>query len=173
MLRARLATPLTLTCLIALTAEASAFGVDWPAPEPRFEPSEASERASKRPVRPTVTPRSVGERTAFVVRFKSHARLGLHDGRRRGYELLLRSRRNTGACLVNPSTFADRGRRGQTVAARFDPRKFKGGRWCRGPANGRIYYYDVYGCPALGRCETPDGFRGLRRLVGRFAVHVR
>jgi hypothetical protein len=139
----------------------------------RLEPSAASVAASRRAVRAAATPRSAGERTTFRVHFTGRARLGRAQGRRRGYEVALRANRNTGACLVNPSGLTTRGRRGGVVTVRFDPGKFKGGRWCRSTHRGRVFYYDTYACPARGRCQSPAGFERLRRLVGRFSLRVR
>ena len=138
----------------------------------RLEPSPASVAASRRRVHAGARPRAGGERTVFWVWFRGHARLGDHDGRRRGYEIALRGR-NTGACLVNPHGYVTRGRPGHVVTIRLDPSTWKGGVWCRSTYRGRIYYYDGYACPDRGRCEEPPGFERLRRPVGRVSLRIR
>jgi hypothetical protein len=157
--------------LAAVPAEASAFGFHWPAPEPRLEPSTSSEHASRRAVQVTATPRVGGRQTTFRVRLRSAARLGPYAGRHRTYAVVMRSPQSL-ACIGRMDRWAYRARRGTALTIRVSPHA-KGARWCHGRYRGSVHYVDTRLCRRVGRCEMPEGFRRLRRLVGRFAVTVR
>lgn len=103
-------------------------------------------------------------------------RLGeVRGGRRRAYVVTAQRRRPMPGCVQHRDVVVDRGRRDQPVRARVDPGRGKGGPlgWCAGSYSGTIEYHDGFACPARGRCEEPDPFESLSRVVGRFSFSVR
>jgi hypothetical protein len=119
-----------------------------------------------------VQPRAPRPRTVLSFSFRSPARLGTFGRRRRAYRLAVLGPAEP-ACASDHEAFADRGRRGQRLVVRLDPRRTKGGRWCRGRFRGRLIQFDTYGCPKQGACRRPANFISREREVARFYFTVR
>jgi hypothetical protein len=119
---------------------------------------------------------TTGQPTSVIrVRFESQIRLGpTPGGRRRSYHVVARLQRETGGCVEERDTFVDHARSGQRVTARIDPARGKGGElgWCRGRYRAKVRYYDGLACPATGRCDKPEGFMTINRVVARFQFRI-
>jgi hypothetical protein len=79
---------------------------------------------------------------------------------------------NAFSCIGDTGpAFVDSYRRPLTIV--LDPRKQKGGRWCRGRFRGTLVYYSTFACPDKGVCRPPKDFPNRRQTVGRAAFDVR
>ena len=146
-----------------------------PAQETQLTPSRSSERASRAHVEVSVAPATGGRMTVIRARFESEVRLGKTMGeRRRGYYVVAKRRQGMAGCVQHRDAYVYRGRAGQSVVAKIDPKRGKGGDlgWCPGPFRGVLHYYDGFACPRTGRCDVPAGFDNVNRVVAKFRFRI-
>jgi hypothetical protein len=126
------------------------------------------------PAHVTVLPRQGGPLTTFRIRIRTRAFAGVRAKARQDFELRMMNVTNPNAfsCIVDTGpSFVDSYRRPLTIV--LDPRKQKGGRWCRGRFRGELVYYSTFACPDNGVCRPPKDFPDRRRKVGRVSFDVR
>jgi hypothetical protein len=91
------------------------------------------------PAHVTVSPRRGGPSTTFRIRIRTRAFAGVRAKARQDFELHMRDVTNPNAfsCIGDTGpAFVDSYRRPLTIV--LDPRKQKGGRWCRGRFRGTL-----------------------------------
>lgn len=128
-----------------------------------------------RGVEPHATPQRAGRHDVIRVAFRARVSLGTFGDRRRAYVADVHRRRPMSGCVQQREGIAGRGRAGERVVARLDPRRGEGGElgWCAGRYAGKVTYSDGFACPDTGPCEPPEGFERVDETVGRFGFSVR
>ena len=107
-----------------------------------------------------------GPGTRFALETVAGHRSGRRGRRLRRYLVAVHGPLKSACVIENEATFSD-GRPGARLRAVLDPRRTKGGRWCRGRFRGTVRYQD-------GLCCRDGAYFRLRtRIAGRFAFTVR
>jgi hypothetical protein len=126
-----------------------------------------------RPVRVKVSPRRGHRLTTFRIRFRPREFVGVRARARISYQASLFDRTNPNGlgCIVDTGGPAVpiHGR----LEVTLDPRRQKGGIWCRGRFSGALTYYRGFACPDVGVCRPPKDFPRRSRNVARLAFVVR
>ncbi len=118
------------------------------------------------PVAVSVRPLGGRPGTRFELSLRSTHPTGRRGRRERSYWAAVHGPLKT-ACVIQNEAWFSYGPPGRTLRAVLDPRRTKGGRWCRGRFRGVVRYRDAI-CPAATRCE-----RVYIRRAGRFGFTVR
>jgi hypothetical protein len=118
------------------------------------------------PVEVRVDPPAGRPGTRFRLELVSTHRSGWHGPRLRDYLVHVRGPARV-ACVIEHEAFFSYGRPGARLHAVLDPRRTKGGRWCRGRFRGVVRYRDGF-CKRNGSCHGV-----YTRRAGRIAFAVR
>ena len=118
------------------------------------------------PVAVGVDPPAGRPGTRFRLELVSTHRTGRLGRRYREYWAAVHGPRKV-ACVIQHDNWFSYGPPGATLRTTLDPRRTKGGRWCRGRFAGVVRYRDSI-CAPNGRCE-----RTYTRIAGHFAFTVR
>jgi hypothetical protein len=118
------------------------------------------------PVAVRVAPMSGGPRTRFRLELESTHPTGGRGRRERSYWATVHGPLKT-ACVIQNKAWFSYGPPGATLHAELDPRRTKGGRWCRGSFRGVVRYRDAICGSRDAPCE-----RVYIRRAGHFGFTV-
>lgn len=120
----------------------------------------------------TTTPTVARPRRSVEVRLVSGTSTGIRGRRWRRYYARVRGPARP-ACAQDTEAWFELGAATRTLTAVLDPRRTKGGHWCRGTFRGRISLRYGFACPPQGECHPPPGFARHSERVGSFGFEVR